>query len=59
MNPIRRVVLRLTGHIDGLLLAAVLLLLATGLVVLYSASNGSMPRVTNQLVNMLVALGVM
>jgi len=59
MNPIRRIALRLTGHLDGLLLAAVLLLLATGLVVLYSASNGSMPRVTNQLVNMLVALGVM
>jgi rod shape determining protein RodA len=59
MNPIRRIALRLTGHLDGLLLAAVLLLLATGLIVLYSASNGSMPRVTSQLVNMLVALGVM
>ena len=59
MHPIRRIALRLTGHLDGLLLAAVLLLLATGLMVLYSASNGNMPRVTSQLFNMLVALGVM
>jgi rod shape determining protein RodA len=48
-----------TAHIDGLLLGAVLLLMATGLMVLFSASNASYARVGNQLVNMLVALGVM
>ncbi len=49
----------LSAHIDGPLLAAVLLLMATGLTVLYSASNAGWPRVTGQMTNMLVALGVM
>ena len=49
----------LSAHIDGPLLAAVLLLMATGLTVLYSASNAGWPRVTAQMMNMLVALGVM
>jgi rod shape determining protein RodA len=49
----------LTAHIDGPLLAAVLLLMATGLTVLYSASNAGWPRVTGQMMNMLVALAVM
>ncbi len=48
-----------SAHIDGLLLGAVLLLAGTGLIVLWSASNGSWPRLSGQLVNMLVALGVM
>ena len=56
---IRRISLFLTAHIDGLLLGAVLLLMTTGLVVLFSASNASLPRVSSQLINMLVALGVM
>ncbi|OGA05767.1 MAG: rod shape-determining protein RodA [Betaproteobacteria bacterium RIFCSPLOWO2_12_FULL_62_58] len=56
---IRRVTRRLTAHVDGLLLGAVLLLMAAGVIVLYSASNASLPRVSSQLVNMLVALGVM
>jgi rod shape determining protein RodA len=46
-------------HVDGLLLGAVLMLMATGLVVLYSASNGNITRVSAQMFNMLVALAVM
>ena len=56
---IRRVTRSLAARIDGLLLGAVLLLMTAGVIVLYSASNASLPRVSNQLVNMLVALGVM
>ncbi len=48
-----------TAHIDGPLLAAVLLLMGAGLTVLYSASNAGWPRVTGQMTNMLVALAVM
>lgn len=60
MTPaIRRVTRFFTAHIDGLLLGAILLLMAAGLIVLYSASNASLPRVSAQLVNMLVALAVM
>ena len=46
-------------HVDGMLLAAILLLMFTGLLALISASNGNFTRVSAQLVNMLVALGVM
>ena len=56
---LRRAGRLLTAHIDGPLLAAVLLLMGVGLTVLYSASNAGWPRVTGQMVNMLVALGVM
>jgi rod shape determining protein RodA len=56
---LRRFARLLTEHIDGLLLAAVLSLMALGLTVLYSASNEAWPRVAAQLVNMLIALGVM
>lgn len=61
VNPrlLRRVSHFLTAHVDGLLLGAVLLLMATGLVVLFSASNASLPRVGSQFANMLVALAVM
>ncbi|HUP94086.1 MAG TPA: rod shape-determining protein RodA, partial [Burkholderiales bacterium] len=55
----RRVGRFLIAHLDQPLLGAVLLLMAAGLIVLYSASNGSFPRVTSQFTNMLVALGVM
>ena len=48
-----------TAHIDGMLLGAVLVLMATGLIVLFSASNGSYTRIGGQFVNMLVALAVM
>ncbi|MEQ1772487.1 MAG: rod shape-determining protein RodA [Burkholderiales bacterium] len=56
---LRRIGRLLTVHIDGPLLAAVLLLMATGLTVLYSASNAGWPRVSGQMMNMLVALAVM
>ena len=60
MTPaIRRITRFFTAHIDGLLLGAILLLMAAGLIVLYSASNASLPRVSTQLMNMLVALAVM
>jgi rod shape determining protein RodA len=55
----RRVARLLTAHIDGPLLGAVLLLMGTGLAVLYSASNAGWTRVSGQMVNMLVALLVM
>ncbi|MGQ0526285.1 MAG: rod shape-determining protein RodA [Betaproteobacteria bacterium] len=59
LRLIRRAWQLSTAHVDGLLLGAVLLLMATGLLVLFSASNGSFPRVGSQLVNMLVALAVL
>jgi len=49
----------LTRHVDGVLLAFVLALMAVGLFTLFSASNASTARATGQLVNMMVALGVM
>jgi rod shape determining protein RodA len=60
MHPsIRRVGRFVTAHLDQPLLGATLLLMAAGLVVLYSASNANMGRVSGQVTNMLVALGVM
>jgi rod shape determining protein RodA len=60
MHPvIRRVGRFFAGHLDQPLLGATLLLMTTGLLVLYSASNGSLVRVSGQLVNMMIALGVM
>ncbi len=56
---LRRLYRFMTLHIDGILLCAILLLMFTGLLVLLSASNGSYVRVSGQLMNMLVALGVM
>ena len=56
---LRRLYRFMAGHIDGILLSGILLLMFTGLVVLFSASNGSYTRVSGQLMNMLVALGVM
>jgi len=60
MHPtIRRIELYLTRHIDGMLLGFVVALMTVGLVVLISASNLSAGRITAQLVNMLIALGVL
>ena len=60
MHPIVLLFSRFVGrHVDGVLLSAMLLLMFTGLLVLLSASNVSFARVFAQLVNMLVALGVM
>lgn len=58
-HAIRRLPRFFTAHVDGPLLGAVLVLMAAGLLVLFSASNGSWTRVTSQLMNMLVALAVM
>ena len=60
MHPsINRIGRFFTAHLDPPLLGAVALLMLTGLVVLYSASNASLPRLSGQLTNMLVALGVL
>jgi len=60
MHPaLRQIGRHITRHIDGVLLSAVLALMAVGLVVLISASNMSAARVTAQLANLLIALGVM
>ena len=60
MHPsLRRVARFFTAHLDQPLLGFIALLMLTGLVVLYSASNGSLLRVSSQLTNMLVALAVM
>ena len=60
MSPlIRRITRFLTAHVDGQLLVAILLLMAVGLIVIFSGSNQSLARVSSQLLNMLVALGVM
>jgi len=56
---IRRITRALTAHIDAQLLAAMLLLMAVSLIVIYSGSNQSFTRVTAQMINMLVALSVM
>lgn len=60
MHPaLRRIEQYITRHIDGVLLGVVLTLMAVGLVVLISASNMGAARVTSQLLNMTIALGVM
>jgi rod shape determining protein RodA len=56
---VRRLWIYLTRNIDGTLFGIVLALLAVGLVVLVSASNLNTARITGQLANMLVALGVL
>jgi len=56
---IRRITRFFTAHVDGLLLGAILLLMTAGLIVLYSASNAGMARLTSQAMNMLVAITVM
>ena len=60
MTPaIRRIGDYFTRHVDGLLLIAVLLLAAVGLLALFSAANASVARLTAQLLNILIAFGVM
>ena len=49
----------LTRYVDGFLLCGILLLMLTGLITLYSATDANLNRVSNQAVNMLVALGIM
>jgi rod shape determining protein RodA len=60
MHPsIRRAARFFTARLDPPLLAGTLTLMLVGLVVLYSASNGSLARVGSQATSMLVALAVM
>ncbi len=49
----------LTRYIDGFLLGGTLLLMMVGLFVLYSATGANLNRVSNQGINMLVALAIM
>jgi rod shape determining protein RodA len=49
----------LTRYVDNFLLVGLLLLMLVGLLVLYSATDGNLSRVSNQLINMLVALAIM
>jgi rod shape determining protein RodA len=56
---IRRITRLLTAHLDGQLLVAILLLMAVGLIAIFSGSNQSLARVSSQLASMLVALSVM
>ena len=56
---VRRLEYYLTRHIDGALLGFLLALMAVGLLVLASASNASAARVTAQVANLMVALGVL
>jgi rod shape determining protein RodA len=56
---IRRLTRLLAAHIDNQLLIALLLLMGVGLVTIFSGSNQSVPRISSQVANILVALGVM
>ncbi len=56
---IRRLFIRFVAHLDGYLLFALSLLMLLGLMVLYSATGEDFHRVTGQVVNLAVALGVM
>lgn len=49
----------LTRYIDNFLLGGIVLLMLVGLVVLYSASGGNLARISNQIVNMAIALVIM
>ncbi len=56
---IRRLFTRFVAHLDGYLLLALSLIMLFGLVVLYSAAGEDYHRVIAQVVNLVVALGVM
>ena len=49
----------LTRYVDNFMLGGVLLLMLIGLLVLYSATDANLSRVSNQAINMLVALTIM
>lgn len=59
MIEIKKIWHFLTRYIDSFLLIGILTLMAVGLIALYSATGANMTRVSNQMVNMLVALVVM
>ena len=56
---VRRLSATLTAHIDAQLLIAILLLMGVSLLSIFSGSNQSFGRISNQLVNITVALTVM
>jgi rod shape determining protein RodA len=56
---IKSMLKRFVAHMDPFLVACIVLMLLTGLVVLYSASGQSLDRVSGQMINILVAFGVM
>ncbi len=56
---IKRVSRLLTAHIDVQLISVAALLMAVGLVVIFSGSNQNVIRVSGQVINMMVALAVM
>ncbi|MBY0498376.1 MAG: rod shape-determining protein RodA [Nitrosomonas sp.] len=59
MIEIRKIWHYLTRYIDNFLLAGILILMAIGLIVLYSATGGNITRVSNQVINILIALVIM
>jgi rod shape determining protein RodA len=59
VHVIRRLEQYLLRHIDGVLLVFTLVLMAVGMLTLFSASNGSAARSSAQFANMVVALCVM
>ena len=56
---IRRIARVLTTHLDSQLLVLLLLLLTVGLTTIYSGSNQSIARVSSQVANIMIALGVL
>ena len=56
---IRRVLRLLTAHIDSQLLIALIMLMTVGIITIFSGSNQSVPRISSQVANILVALTVM
>ena len=60
MHPlIRRMQRILTEHIDSFLLVCAMILISLGLAVLFSASDQSLPKISNQVINVAVACIVM
>lgn len=59
MIEIRKIWHYFTRYMDSFLLIGILTLMAVGLIVLYSATGANMSRVSNQIINMLVALVIM
>jgi rod shape determining protein RodA len=59
MIEIRKIWHYLTRYIDNFLLTGILILMVIGLIVLYSATGGNITRVSNQVINILIALVIM
>lgn len=60
MNPLTRRIFRiLSDHVDSFLLVCTMILIGTGLAVLFSASDQSLAKVSSQVINVAVACVVM